>query len=202
MSLLDATIAVEDLLRTGPLDTATIADVFLDDGTLHYSDMFHPLSLDDGSGDGLGQVPYVPLGDRIIPPEEARETQALGSTDIELFLDSSRISDDTDVVGALADNQITQRRVRLRTVLFQPETSRTTPVWIFNVRDGVINGVDDSIRVGSRSALAIRIASGAFAYNERRNMTYSPADQRELHPNDTGFDKIARLVDTTLKWES
>ena len=54
MSLLDLTPTVESLFRAGPLETATIVDVFLDTETLHYSDMFHSITMDDGSGDGLG----------------------------------------------------------------------------------------------------------------------------------------------------
>lgn len=202
MSLLDVTTEIENLLRTGPLETAEIVDVFLDGETLHYSDMFHPITIDDGSGDGIGSATYIPMGDRLVPPSEVRETQALGSTGIKLFLDSSRISDDTDIVGSLVDNNVVQRRIRLRTVLFRPNTSRTDPLWIFNIRDGVVDGIDDSLAVDKRPLLAVRIASGAFAYNERRNLTYSNADQNDLYPGDTGFSKIARLVDVTLKWKS
>jgi len=128
MSLLDATAQVETLLRAGPLETATVVDVFLDNSTLHYSDLFHPLTMDDGSGDGIGDVTYQPMGDRLIPPKEIKETQALGSTGIKLYLDSSRISDDTDIVGSLVDQQVVQRRIRLRTVLFEPDTSRSVPL--------------------------------------------------------------------------
>ena len=142
------------------------------------------------------------MGDRLVAPNEVRETQALGSNGIKLFLDSSRISDDTDIVGALVDNDVVQRRIRLRTVLFRPNTSRTVPLWIFNIRDGIVDGIDDSIAVDKRPLLAVRIASGSFAYNERRNLTYSNADQNELYPGDTGFSKIAQLVDVTLKWQS
>lgn len=203
MSLLDVTPAIEDLLRDGPLETATVVDVFLDNETHHYSDLFHTLTMDDGSGDGLGLVTYVPMGSRLIPPKEIKETQALGSTGIKLYLDSSRISDNTDVVGSLVDQEVVQRRIRLRTVLFQPQTSRSTPLWIFNVRDGIVDGLDDAIRVDNTPALAVRIASGAFAYNERLNLTYTPADQAELHAGDTGFSKIARLIDTKLTgWTS
>jgi len=202
MSLLDATAEVEALLRSGPLETATIVDVFLDNEMRHYSDLFHPISINDGTGDGIGLVDYIPMGDRLIPPSEIKETQSLGSTGVSIFLDSSRISDDTDVVGALVDADVVQRRIRLRTVLFRPNTARSDPLWIFNIRDGVVDGIDDSIKVGDNSVLAVRVASGAFAYNERRNMTYSTADQNELYPTDTGFSKIARLVDVTLKWKS
>lgn len=202
MSLLDVTTEIETLLRNGPIETAEIVDIFLDDQVLHYSDMFHPVTIDDGSGDGVGSATYIPMGDRLVPPNEVRETQALGSTGIKLFLDSSRISDDTDIVGALVDNDVVQRRIRLRTVLFRPNTSRTDPLWIFNIRDGIVDGIDDSIAVDKRALLAVRIASGAFAYNERRNSTYSNADQNELYSGDTGFSKIAPLVDVTLKWKS
>ena len=199
MSLTIATAAVEALLRAGPLETCTIVDVYLDDGVLHYSDLFAPLTLDDGIE---GPVVYTPMGDRLIPPTEIQETQALGSTGIEVYLDSSRISDPTDEVGALVDKQVTQRRIRLRTVLFEPGTARSVPAWLFNVRDGIVNGLDDAITVGDMPALKVRIASGAFAYNERRNMTYGPADQKELYPGDTGFDKAARVVDVKLNWHS
>ena len=203
MSLLDATAEVEALLRAGPLETATVVDVFLDNETRHYSDMFHSLTMDDGSGDGLGAVTYIPMGSRLIPPKDIKETQSLGSTGIKLYLDSSRISDNTDVVGSLVDQQVVQRRIRLRSVLFQPNTSRSVPVWIFNVRDGIVDGLNDALRVDDTPALAVKIASGAFAYNERLNITYSPADQAELHAGDTGFSKIARLVDTKLTgWTS
>lgn len=202
MNLLDVTTEIETVLRNGPIETAEIVDVFLDDQVLHYSDMFHSVTIDDGSGDGIGSASYIPMGDRLVPPTEARETQTLGSTGIRLFLDSSRISDDTDVVGSLVDNDVVQRRIRLRTVLFRPNTSRTDPLWIFNIRDGIVDGIDDSIAVDKRPLLAVRIASGAFAYNERRNLTYSNADQNELYPGDTGFSKIAQLVDVTLKWQS
>lgn len=202
MSLLDTTAEIEVLLRSGPLETAEIVDIFLDDEVLHYSDMFHSVTIDDGSGDGLGSATYVPMGDRLVPPSQARETQSLGSTGIKIFLDSSRVSDDTDAVGSLVDKNVVQRRIRLRTVLFRPNTSRTDPIWIFNIRDGIVDGIDDSIAVDKRPLLAVRVASGAFAYNERRNITYSNTDQNELYSGDTGFSKIARLVDVTLKWKS
>ena len=203
MSLLDATPAVEELLRTGPLERATIVDVFLNNETRHYSDLFHPLTIDDGSGDGMGAIDYIPMGSRLIPPTDIRETQSLSSTSINIYLDSSRISDDTDVVGSLVDQQVVQRRIRLRSVLFQPNTSRSVPLWIFNIRDGIVDGIDDAIRMDDTPALAVKVASGAFAYNERLNLTYSPADQAELYAGDTGFSKIARLLDTKLTgWTS
>ncbi len=202
MSLIDVTPEIEATLKQGPLETGTIIDLFLDNEMLHYSDLFHDLSIDDGTGDGLGLAAYVPMGSRLIPPEKIAETQSLNTQGISLFLDSSRISDDQDVVGALIKKQLIQRRARIRSVLFRPGTNRTEPIWIFNIRDGVVDGLDDSTSVDGVAALEVRIASGSFAYNERRNFSYSPADQADLQPGDTGFSKMAQLIDIKLDWKS
>ena len=200
MSLLDFTPEIEALLRNGPLETGTIVDVFLDSGTLHYSDMFHPITLDDGSGDGMGLVTYAPLATRLINPDDVNEAYSLDDQSDEIFLDSSRIADNSDPVGNLIDNTIVQRRIRIRDVLFQPDTSRTIPKYIFNVRDGVIDGVDDDIKVGDASLLKLRISNGAFAFNERNLWNYSHEDQSKLYPGDNGFLYLAQLLNVTLPW--
>lgn len=196
MSLLDVTPEIEDVLRMGSLDTANLVDVFLDDGSRHYSDLVHEITIDDGTG----PVVYQPLGTRLISPEDVEQNQSLDDTSVDIFLDSSRISDPSDPVGELISNQIIQRRVRLRSVLFSPDTNKTVPLWLFNVRDGVIDGIDDKIKTDRPSAVKIRIASGTFAYLERLNITYSDASQQELYPGDTGFQHIAQLVDVALPW--
>jgi len=197
MSLLDATPEVLDLLRGDNLEYCNIVDVFLDDVTLHYSDMFHPININDGAEPAVN---YTPLATRLVAPDETDTNQSLDDTSVEINLDSSRITDGTDEIGALIDGNLNQRRVRIRTVLFEPNTNRTNPVWIFNIRDGVIDGVDDSIRDGRPSFLTLRISSGAFAFNERRNLTYSHTDQSDLYPNDRGFFYQAQLSDLKLPW--
>lgn len=200
MSLLDLTSEIETLFRTGPLETGTIVDVFLDAETLHYSDMFHSVSLDDGSGEGLGLVTYLPLATRLKNPDDVSEVNTLDDQNETIYFDSSRIIDDTDEVGALIDKTIVQRRIRIRDVLFEPGTSRTVPKYIFNVRDGVIDGVDDEIQVGAESLLKLRISNGAFALNERNFWTYSHEDQQKLYDGDTGFLYLAQLLDAVLPW--
>lgn len=199
MTLYTATAEVEQVLREGPIERSEIVDVFLDDASvLRYSNMFHALSVDDGTG----AAAYTPMGDRIVAPEQIRESNSLGSNNIEVFLDSSRMNDPSDPVNALINNDVIQRRARLRTILFRPGTNRTVPIWLFNVREAVVNGLDDSRTVNNMPALKVRLASGVFAYNERRNLTYSSADQKDLYPGDTGFDKVARLIDIKLNWRS
>ena len=200
MSLLDLTPTVESLFRAGPLEPATIVDVFLDTETLHYSDMFHSITMDDGSGDGLGSVTYEPMATRLKNPDDVSETNSLDDQSDNIFLDSSRITDGTDPVGALIDKTIVQRRIRIRDVLFQPDTARTIPLYIFNVRDGVIDGVDDNIQMGSESLLKLRISNGAFAFTERNFWTYSHEDQQKLYTGDDGFLYLAQLLDVQLPW--
>lgn len=200
MSLLNLTPEIEALFRTGPLETGTIVDVFLDNETLHYSDMHHEISLDDGSGEGLGLVTYLPLASRLINPDSVSETNSLDDQSDEIFLDSSRITDGSDPVGALIDKTIVQRRIRIRDVLFEPDTSRTVPKYIFNVRDGIVDGVDDSIKMGDTSLLKLRISNGAFAFNERNLWNYSHDDQSKLYPGDNGFLYLAQLLNVVLPW--
>ena len=200
MSLLDLTPEIESLFRTGPLDTGTIVDVFLDDETLHFSDMFHSVTIDDGSGDGIGAASYIPMATRLKNPDDVNETDSLDDQSDNIYLDSSRITDSTDPVGALIDKTIVQRRIRIRDVLFQPDTARTVPLYIFNVRDGIIDGVDDNIRMGDESLLKLRISNGAFAFNERNLWTYSHEDQQKLYPGDDGFLYLAQLLDVKLPW--
>lgn len=196
MSLLDVTEEIKTLLRTGPLEYATLADIYLDGETLHYSDLFHSITLNNGDETAT----YAPLGDRIIPPDQIETQQSLDDSTIEVSLDSSRISDGNDPVGALIDNTIAQRRVRLRTVLFQPDTSRTDPLWLFNTRNGVIDRVGDMIKIGNPSTLKLTAASGFFAYLERRLTTYSHTYQTDIHPGDTGFEYLPQLIDLQLPW--
>ena len=197
MSLLDITPIIIDTLRGDSLEYCNILDVYLDNETLHYSDMFHQIDINDG----VEPVrTYLPLATRLIAPEDIDTNQSLDDTSIEINLDSSRITDGTDEIGALINKNLNQRRVRIRTVLFEPDRNRTTPIWMFNIRDGVIDGVDDSIRDGRSSVLTLRISSGAFAFNERRNLTYSHTDQSDLYPNDRGFFYQAQLSDLKLPW--
>lgn len=197
MSLLDATPEVMDILRGDSLEYCNIVDVYLDDVTLHYSDMFHSININDG----VEPVrTYLPLATRLIAPDDIETNQSLDDTSIEINLDSSRVSDGTDAIGALVDNNLNQRRVRIRTVLFRPDTNRTDPIWVFNIREGVIDGIDDRIRDGQPSLLTLRVSSGSFAFNERRNWTYSHTDQQVLYPSDTGFLFQAQLADVKLPW--
>lgn len=196
MSLLDVTPEVMSLLRTGPHERATIADIYLDGETLHYSDLFHPITFDNGDG----VTTYLPLGDRILPPDETELQTSLDESSFDIRLDSSRISDDTDPIGALVDAQLSQRRIRLRTVLFQPGTGRTVPLWLTNTRNGVINGERDRMKVGDPSILTLSISSGFFTYLERRNSTYSDTDQQAMFAGDTAFSRTPQLVDYELPW--
>lgn len=200
MSLLDLTPEIEALFRNGPIETGTVVDIFLDTGTLHYSDMFHAVTFDDGSGDGLGPITYIPMATRLQNPDSVNETDSLDDQSDSIYLDSSRITDDADPVGALIDKTIVQRRVRIRDVLFAPGTSRTVPKYIFNIRDGVVDGIDDNIQVGDQSLLKLRLSNGAFAFNERNFWTYSDEDQKKLYPVDVGFLYLAQLLDVTLPW--
>ena len=197
MSLLDATPEVMDILRGDSLEYCNIVDIYLDDVTLHYSDMFHSININDGVEP---VATYLPLATRLVAPDDIETNQSLDDTSIEISLDSSRITDGTDAIGALIDNNLNQRRIRIRTVLFNPDTNRTDPIWIFNIRDGVIDGVDDRIRDGQPSLLSLRISSGAFAFNERRNLTYSHTDQSDLYPGDRGYFYQAQLSDLKLPW--
>lgn len=196
MSLLDVTPEVMSLLRTGPHERATIADIYLDGETLHYSDLFHPITFDNGDG----VTTYLPLGDRILPPDETELQTSLDESSFDIRLDSSRISDDTDPIGALVDAQLSQRHIRLRTVLFQPGTGRTVPLWLTNTRNGVINGERDRMKVGDPSILTLSISSGFFTYLERRNSTYSDTDQQAMFAGDTAFSRTPQLVDYELPW--
>ena len=60
MSLLDITPIIIDTLRGDSLEYCNILDVYLDNETLHYSDMFHQININDG----VEPVrTYLPLGD-------------------------------------------------------------------------------------------------------------------------------------------
>lgn len=203
MNLTVATAEVEALLRAGPLETAHIVDVYLrDGGTRHYSDLFAPLAFDDGTPESVGSVTYFPLGDRIIPPKSIKDSGTLDPAKVNIFLDASRAVDGSDPVGEIVDLDLTQQYIRLRKVLFRPGTSRSDPLWIYSVRYGVIDTMRSAFKVDETPALRVSLASGAFAYNEVRNMTYGPVDQKKLNPGDTGFDHIARLNNTKLPWKS
>lgn len=198
MTLNEITDEVRQLLKEGPLDYAQIVDVYLDDEVRHYSDLYHEITVDDGSGDGA--IVYEPVGNRIIPPVETRQNQSLDEETISIEFDSSRAADDTDFVGALIDANLIQRRVRIRKVLFRPNTGRTIPIWLFDHQDGIADMLDDQKAVGDLSNLTLRISSGTFSYLERRNVTLTPLVQRDLHPNDTSLDHTARLVGVELPW--
>lgn len=197
MSLRDFTPEIESVLRGDVLEYGRIVDVFLDDRTLHFWERFHELTIDDGED---GPVTYTPVGDRLIPPDEVTENQSLDDETIEIQFDSSRISDSSDFLGGLLDLPVLQRRVRIRSVLFRPGSNHTEPIWIFNDQNGVIDRTPDRIQVGRPSVLTFIIASGTFAYLERRNTNYSDADQQRLYPGDTGLQQLANLVDISLPW--
>ena len=92
MSLLDITPSIIDTLRGESLDYCNILDVFLDNDTLHYSDLFHQININDG--EEPARI-YLPLATRLIAPEEIDTNQSLDDTSIEINLDSSRITDGT-----------------------------------------------------------------------------------------------------------
>ena len=196
MSLIDVTPEVESVLRNGPLDYGWIVDVFLDTGIRHYWNHYHSLIVDDGTG----PLVYMPVGDRLIAPDDVSEEQSLDGETLDLRFDSSRSSDNSDFLGGLLDEELTQRRVRLRRVLFRPGTNKTVPIWLFDEQNGVIDGFSDTVQVGEPSILTMRIQSGTFAYLERRNWTFSDADQQTLYPGDTGFERLAQLIDIKLPW--
>lgn len=198
MTLNEITEEVRGLLKEGPLDYAQIVDVYLDDEVRHYSDLYHEITVDDGSGDG--PIVYEPVGSRIVPPVETRQNQSLDEETISIEFDSSRAADDMDFVGSLIDANLIQRRVRIRKVLFRPGTGRTVPIWLFDYQDGIADMLDDQKAIGDLSKLTLRISSGTFSYLERRNVTLTPSVQRSLHPNDTSLNHIARLVGVELPW--
>ena len=196
MSLQDFTPEIESILRNGPLEYARIIDIYLDSETLYYWDQFHPLTLDDGQG----AVTYEPVGGRIVLPSEITEDQSLDGDTIEIQFDSTRAADNSDFVGRLVDSQIVQRRIRIRSVLFRPNTNKTVPIWLFNEQQGVVDELSDRIAVGSPSTLTFSISSGTFEYLERRESNYTPAHQRLLYSGDTSLDRLAQLSGLTLRW--
>lgn len=196
MSLLQFTSEAEAILRDGPIQYARIVDVYLDTGTRHYWELYHPITIDDGDG----EVTYTPVGGRIVPPSEYSQDQSLDGSTHDIQFDSSRAADNSDFVGELVDADIVQRRVRVRSVLFRPHTNMTEPVWIFNQQDGIVDEISDSLAVGAESIITLRLSSGTFSYLERRAQTYTPAVQKILHPNDTSLTLIAPLVDVELPW--
>ena len=199
MSLRQITAEVEQTLRGahGFIDYARLVDVFLDDRTLHFSDLYHDVAVDDGEG---GAAVYVGVGDRLVPPAEITEDQSLDNSTIDIEFDSSRITDANDFLGGILSLNLLQRRVRIRSCMFRSGSNKTIPIWLFNETNGVIDQTPDRISVGSRSTMTFRIASGTFAYLERRSAFYSHTDQQELHPGDTGFQRLAQLVDLSLPW--
>ena len=197
MNLREVTPEVEAVLRGDVLEHARIVDIYLDGGTRHYWERFHPLTLDDGVE---GPIVYEPVGDRLITPDEVSEDQSLDDSTIDIHFDSSRITDSSDFLGGLLDEPVLQRRVRIRSVLFAPGSNHTVPVWLFNEQNGVIDQSPDRIQIGRASRLTFRIASGTFAYLERRNANYSDADQQVLYPGDTGLSQLPQLVDYSLPW--
>lgn len=199
MTLRQVTPEVEATLRGqfGAIEYARLVDVFLDDRTLHFSDLYHDVIIDDGED---GPVEYVGVGDRLVPPSEVTEDQSLDNSTIDIDFDSSRITDADDFLGGILNLDIVQRRVRIRSCMFRTGTNKTVPIWLFNETNGVIDQTPDRISVGSVSTLSFRIASGTFAYLERRNAYYSHTEQQELYPGDTGFQRLAQLVDVNLPW--
>jgi len=86
MSLLDITPIIIDTLRGDSLEYCNILDVYLDNETLHYSDMFHQIDINDG----VEPVrTYLPLATRLIAPEDIDTNQSLDDTSIEINLDSA-----------------------------------------------------------------------------------------------------------------
>lgn len=199
MSLGQVTPEVEETLRgqNGAIEYARILDVFLDDLTLHFSDLYHDVTVDDGTD---GPVKYIGVGDRLVPPDEVTENQSLDNSTIDIDFDSSRITDANDFLGGILNLNLVQRRVRIRSCMFRSGTNKTVPIWLFNETNGVIDQTPDRISIGSRPTTTFRIASGTFAYLERRNAYYSHTEQQRLHPGDTGFQRLAQLVDLNLPW--
>ena len=199
MSLSQVTAEVEETLRGahGAIEYARIVDVFLDDRTLHFSDLYHDVTVDDGVN---GPVEYQGVGDRLVPPDEVVEDQSLDNSTIDIDFDSSRITSADDFLGGILNLNLVQRRVRIRSCMFRTGTNKTVPIWLFNEQNGVIDQTPDRIAVGSRSTMTFRIASGTFAYLERRAAFYSHTEQQRLHPGDTGFQRLAQLVDLNLPW--
>lgn len=200
MNLYQVTSEVEQTLRGahGAIEYARLVDVFLDDRTLHFSDLFHEVILDDGGDEA--PVEYIGVGDRLVPPSEVVEDQSLDNSTIDIEFDGSRITDADDFLGGILSLNLIQRRVRIRSCLFRTGTNKTVPIWLFNETNGVIDQTPDKVSVGSRSTMTFRIASGTFAYLERRNAYYSHTDQQRLYPGDTGFQRLAQLVDLNLPW--
>lgn len=198
MSLYDRSAEIEDVFRNGPIEYGRIVDIYLDAGTRHFWDGFHDITVDDGLIDG--PINYIPLGDRIIPPDETTSDQSLDDGAIDIEFDSSRAADTSDPIGAMVQENLIQRRVRIRSVLFRRGTNKTVPIFLFDTQNGVIDQTPDNIGVSSQSRLNFRIASGTFAYLERLNINYSHTDQAALYAGDTGLDKIAALIDVNLPW--
>ncbi len=197
MSLLTFTPEIEAVLRGDVLEYAHLVDLYLDSGTRHYWSRFAPLSIDDGNE---GEIIYQPVGDRLIPPSTVSENQSLEGGSLEIRLDSSRINAPDDFLGGLMNENLLQRPVRIRSVLFEPGTHMTVPIWIFNTQIGLIDGMLDTMRVGAQSIMRFKISSGTFAYLERRQFNYTDTDQRPLHSNDTGLTHLPQLVDVSLPW--
>lgn len=187
---------VEQTLRNGPIEYARVIEIFMDNETKYYSELFHEISFTDNEGEKT----YAPMGPRIIPPDQVTEDLSLDEATISIFFDSARAADNSDFVGELVDANIIQRRVRIRTILFRPNTNKAVAIWVFNQQDGVVDTFRDRLSVDDRPLIEMSISSGSFAYLERRNSTLTPVVQRELHPGDTSLDHIAALVDVELPW--
>jgi len=137
---------------------------------------------------GWGHDPVVSaLGDRWSPPARIRRQADLTSQTLKLTFDSSRQTDNTDLIGALLDENWRRRQVRLRQVLMQVGQTADQGDVIVDER-GRIRNLQDTIEVGRVAELEMEIESGVLAYLERRMQTRSAENQRAIFPDDSGFD--------------
>lgn len=166
-------------------------EIFLDGETVRFWNDFEATTFD-------GET-YAPLGDRFTPPDRVRTRANLDSETTKIVFDSSRQTDNTDVLGGLLDSNLRRRQVRLRNVYFttSPDTGD-----VVSDTYGRVRSTPDSVRPGDPPELSVEIESGSLAYLERRMQTRSSANQKYAFPDDKGFDLTKALEGKVLAWRT
>ncbi|WP_022697933.1 hypothetical protein [Euryhalocaulis caribicus] len=191
------TTEVEAAAASRQMESAWLFDFYVLPDTLRCWDKYGAITVDDED--------YESMAGRIRIEGEMRSKIGLSSEPLIITMDGSDGLDDAtpgeeSVSARFLDSTWSQRKVRIRQILFTPGTSHSQQIGIVREWNGYL---DFRTRSGARNRpteIEINCESGTFFYNDASNHTRTYADQQLFSPGDLCFERTPTAVKETLPW--
>ena len=170
------------MLEAGDFHRGQLFDIYMPEGSLHCWNQPGTITFD--------AVAYEDMYGRIdVPGGITCQADLVGET-VSIEFDGSRINDDTDFVGRLADMSYHQTPIRIRDVIlfFEGESRAALVVHEWH---GLVDKPDFTENPDAPSSFVLSCEAGAYEYHRENQIKRSDSDQKRRAPGDRFFELTA-----------